>query len=94
MFYKNNCYIYLEAKAGITHRKDFRIIDTTESFRISRISFDSLQNTFKSKCVGGSFLSNLAGLHLQSLLRNKYLLRYIFKTPILRRTFSLKICGA
>ena len=49
MFYKNNFYIYLDARAGISHREDFGIIDTPESFRISRISFDSVQNTFKSK---------------------------------------------
>ena len=40
----------LEARAGISHREDFRIIDTPESFRILRTSFDSIQNTFKSKC--------------------------------------------
>ena len=45
MLYKNNCYIYLEATAGIIHREDFRITDTPESFRISRASFYSVQNT-------------------------------------------------
>ena len=43
MLYKKNCYIYLVARAGISHREDFRIKDT---------SFDSLQNSFKSKYVG------------------------------------------
>ena len=51
MFYKSNCYIYLVDRAGISHREDFPIIDTSESFRISRTSFDSVQNTFNSKCV-------------------------------------------
>ena len=55
MFYKINCYIYLEAGAGISHQEDFQIIDTPESLRISRTSFDSVQNTFKSKCVGAHF---------------------------------------
>ena len=55
MFYKNSCYIYLEARAGINHREDFRIIDTPESFRISKTSFDSVQYTFKSKYVGVHF---------------------------------------
>ena len=64
MFYKNNCYIHLEARAGISHREDFRIIDTPQSFRISRTSF-----------VLGFIFSNVAGLHLQSLLRNKHFLR-------------------
>ena len=68
-----------------------RIIDTPESFRIS--SFDSVQNTFKNKCVGVHFQC-VAGLHLQRLLRNKQLLRYIFKTPTLRTPFSLKKYGA
>ena len=49
MFCKNNCYIYLDARAGISHQEDFWIIDTPESFRISRISFDSVQNSFESK---------------------------------------------
>ena len=52
MFYKNNCHIYLEARVGISHREDFLIINTPESFRISGISFDFVQNTCKSKCVG------------------------------------------
>ena len=51
MFYKNNCYIYLEARVGISHRKDIRIIDTPKSFRISRTSFDYVQSTFENKCV-------------------------------------------
>ena len=89
MLHKKNSYIYLEARAGITHRENLRIIDTLESFRISRTSFDFVQNFFKSKCVGFIF-SNVAGLHLQSLLRNKHLLMYIFITPILRTPFSLK----
>ena len=55
MFYKNKCYIYLEAIAEISYREEFRIIETPENFRISRISFDSVQNTFKSKCVGVYF---------------------------------------
>ena len=36
MFYKKYCYIFLNASDGINHREDFRIIDTPESFRISR----------------------------------------------------------
>ena len=32
----------------------------------------------------------VAGFCLQSLLRNKHFLMYIFKTPILRTPFSLK----
>ena len=56
MFCKNNCYTYLDARNGISHRENVRIIDTPESFRISRTSFDSVQNTFKSKCVGVHFL--------------------------------------
>ena len=55
MFYKSNYYTYSEARAGISHREDFRIVDTPESFRISRTRFDSVQNTFKSKCVGVHF---------------------------------------
>ena len=54
MFYKNN-YIYLEARSGISHRVDFQVIDTPESFRISRISFDSVKNPFKRKCVEAHF---------------------------------------
>ena len=54
MFYKNN-YVCLEARTGISHREDFRIIEISESFRISRTSFDSVQNTFRSKCVGAHF---------------------------------------
>ena len=50
MFYKSSCYIYLDARAVISHREDFRIIDTPESFRISRTSSNSGQNIFKSKC--------------------------------------------
>ena len=42
MLYKNNCYIYLGARAGISHREDFPIIDTPETFRILRTSFDSV----------------------------------------------------
>ena len=90
MFYKNNCYIYLDARAGISHRKDFRVIDAPESFRIARKSFDSVQNTLKVNVLGLSF-SKISGLYLQSLLRNKHRLKYIFKTPILRTPLSLKI---
>ena len=55
MFHESNCYIYVEARAGISHRQDFWIIDTPQSFRISVASFGSVQNTFKSKCVGVHF---------------------------------------
>ena len=55
MFYKNNFYIYIEARAVISHRENIRIIDTPESFRISRASFNSVQNIVKSKCVGVQF---------------------------------------
>ena len=47
--------MYLGARVGISHRKDFRIIDTPKSFRISRASFDSVQRTFENKCVGIHF---------------------------------------
>ena len=40
--------------------------------------------------VLGSIFSNVTGLYLQSLLKIKHLLRYIFNTPILRIPFSLK----
>ena len=40
--------------------------------------------------VLGFIFSNIAGLHLQSLLRNKHLLRYVFKTPIFIAPLSLK----
>ena len=78
MFYKNSCYIYLDARAGISHRKDFRVIDAPESFRIARKSFDSVQNTLKVNVLGLSF-SNVAGLYLQSLLRNKHRLNTFSK---------------
>ena len=39
------------------------------------------------KSVLEFIFSNAAGLHLQSLLRNKHFLRYIFKTPILITPF-------
>ena len=55
MFYKNNCHIYLDPRAGISHREGFRIIDTPESLRISGKSFHPVQNTFKGKCVGVNF---------------------------------------
>ena len=55
MYHTNNCYIYLDARAGISHREDFQIIDTPENFRISRIIFDSAQNFFKIKCIGVNF---------------------------------------
>ena len=45
MFY---CYIYLESRVRISHREDFRIVETPESF-------DSVQNTFKIKCVAVNF---------------------------------------
>ena len=51
MFGRKNCYIFLNARAGITHREDFRIIDTPESFRTSRTIFDFVQKTFRSKYV-------------------------------------------
>ena len=66
MFYKNN-YIYLEARSGISHRVDFQIIDTPESFRISRISFDSLKIPLKEN-VSRLIFSDVADLHPQSLL--------------------------
>ena len=89
MFYKNNCYIYSDANAGISHREDFQITDTPESFRISRTSFVPVQNTFKLNVLGLIF-SKVEDLHLLSLLKNKHFLGYIFKTPILRTHFSLK----
>ena len=82
MFYKNNCYIYLEARAVISHREDFRIIDTPKSFRISKTILSQYKITF--------IFSNVAGLCLQSVLRSKQFLKCIFKTPILRTSFSLK----
>ena len=52
MLYKSNCYVYLEARAGISHPEDFQITDIPESFRISRTSFHSVQITVKSKRAG------------------------------------------
>ena len=62
MYHKNNCYIYLDARAGISHREDFQIIDTPENFRISRIIFDSAQISLKLNVLGLTF-SNAAGIH-------------------------------
>ena len=52
MLYNNNCYVHLEASHGISRREDFRIIDISKSFRISRTIFDSVQNTFKRNLLG------------------------------------------
>ena len=89
MFYKNNFYIYLDARAGISHWEDFQITDTPESFRISGRSLALYKIPLKVIVLGFIF-SNFARLHYQSLLRNKHLLRYIFKTSILRTPVSLK----
>lgn len=51
MFNEHNCYIYLEAKAGISQREDFWIIDIPEHFRISATLFGSVQNISNSKSV-------------------------------------------
>ena len=55
MFYKNNCYIYSETRAGISYREDFQTLDTPESFRISRASFEFAQIVLKSKRFGVHF---------------------------------------
>ena len=56
MYNKNNCYVYLDDRAGISHREDSRITsNSNESFKISRTSFDPVQNTFKVKYVGTHF---------------------------------------
>ena len=55
MFYKNNCYIYSETRARTSYREDFRTLDTPESFRVSRASFDFAQIVLKSKCFGVHF---------------------------------------
>ena len=89
MFYKNNCCIYLEARAGISHREDFQIIDPPESLKSQEQVLTLYKIPLKVN-VSGFIFSNVAGLHFQSLLRIKHLLRYIFKTPILRTPFSLK----
>ena len=86
MFYKSN-YIYFEATAGISHWEDFWIIGIPENFRITRKSFDSVQNTFIIKCLVFIF-SNVSGLRLKSLLRNKHLLKYIFN--YFESTFFIK----
>ena len=44
------------------------MVDSPESFRISTGGFDSVRNTFKTML--GFIFSNVAGLHLQILLRN------------------------
>ena len=69
MFFKNNCYIYLEARDGISYREDFQIIGTPETFNLKGKFF-----------VLGFIFSNDAGLYLRSLLRKKDFLRHIFKT--------------
>ena len=66
MFYKNSFYIYLDARAGISHREDFRIIDTPESFRVSRKNLTLYKIPLKVNVLWFIF-SSVAGLHLQSL---------------------------
>ena len=80
MFY---CYIYLEARVRISHREDFRIVDTPESF-LTLYKIPLKLNVLRL------IFSNIAGLHLQRLFRKKHHLRYIFKTRTLRTAFLLK----
>ena len=51
MFYKNNCYIYSETRAGTSYREDFRTLDTPESFRVSRASLVPTEMTWLKSWV-------------------------------------------
>ena len=82
-------FIYLEARARFSHREDFRIIDTCEVLESQKQVLALYKIPLKVNVLWFIF-SNVEGLHLQSLFRNKHLLRYIFKTPILRAPFSQK----
>ena len=88
---KSHCYIYLEARSGISHREDFRIKDRIKHKGLkSQEQILTLHKIPLKVNMLGFFFSSVAGLHLQTLLQKKNLLRYIFKTLNLRTSFSLK----
>ena len=62
MFYKSNCYIYLEARAGIRFQEESQ----EQVLTLYKI-------LFKVNLLGFTFCN----------VRNKHLLRYIFKTWII-----------
>ena len=49
--YKLSPPIYIETRAGSSHRADFLKIATPKCFKISRTSLNSTQHDFTSKCV-------------------------------------------
>ena len=90
LYFSSKCCIYVEARARISYREDFQIKDTPESFRILRTIFDSVQNTFKSKCVGVQFLAFISKVYQEINTFLGIFSKYLFR----ERLFLWKTCGA